>query len=52
MIDGVETAVYSCDVAGQLLSENGAWPNEMVSYTAKNEMKEYYNTRNRHLQAG
>jgi RHS repeat-associated protein len=39
MVDAVGTTVYGYDAAGQLLSENGPWANDTVSYTYANRLR-------------
>ena len=39
MVDGVGTTVYGYDNAGQLLSEDGPWSNDTVSYTYQNRRR-------------
>ena len=36
MLDGVGTTVYGYDAVGQLLSEDGPWDDDTVSYTYNN----------------
>ena len=36
MVDGVGTTRYTYDAAGQLLSEDGPWDNDTVSYSYNN----------------
>jgi len=39
MVDGIGTTVYGYDAVGQLLSEDGPWPNDTVSYTYANQLR-------------
>ena len=39
MVDGVGTTVYNYDAVGQLLSEDGPWANDTVSYTYNNRLR-------------
>ncbi|MGD1089603.1 MAG: hypothetical protein ABR955_12910, partial [Verrucomicrobiota bacterium] len=39
MVDAVGTTAYSYDPVGQLLSENGPWTNDTVSYTYTNRLR-------------
>jgi YD repeat-containing protein len=39
MVDAVGTAVYNYDSVGQLLSEDGPWANDTVSYTYQNRLR-------------
>ncbi len=39
MVDAVGTTVYGYDAAGQLLSEDGPWANDTVSYTYNNRLR-------------
>jgi RHS repeat-associated protein len=39
MVDGVGTTVYDYDTAGQLLSEDGPWANDTVSYTYQSRLR-------------
>ena len=39
MVDGVGTTVYGYDAVGQLLSEDGPWANDTVSYTYENRLR-------------
>jgi hypothetical protein len=39
MVDAVGTTAYSYDPVGQLLSENGPWTNDTVSYTYANRLR-------------
>jgi RHS repeat-associated protein len=39
MVDGVGTTVYGYDAVGQLLSEDGPWFNDTVSYTYANRLR-------------
>ena len=39
MVDAVGTTVYGYDAAGQLLSEDGPWPNDTVSYSYNNRLR-------------
>ena len=39
LVDAVGTTVYGYDAAGQLLSEDGPWPNDVVSYTYANRLR-------------
>ena len=38
-VDGVGTTIYGYDASGQLLSEDGPWANDTVSYTYNNRMR-------------
>ena len=39
LVDGVGTTVYGYGAVGQLLSEDGPWANDTVSYTYNNRMR-------------
>ena len=39
MVDGVGTTAYGYDAVGQLLSEDGPWANDTVSYTYNNRLR-------------
>ena len=39
MVDGVGTTAYGYDAAGQLLSEDGPWAADTVSYTYNNRLR-------------
>ncbi len=39
MVDGVGTTAYGYDAAGQLLSEDGPWADDTVSYTYNNRLR-------------
>jgi RHS repeat-associated protein len=39
MVDAVGTTAYGYDAAGQLLSENGPWADDTVSYTYNNRLR-------------
>ena len=39
MVDAVGTTVYSYDGASQLLSEDGPWASDTVSYTYNNRLR-------------
>lgn len=39
MVDAVGTTHYSYDQVGQLLSEGGLWPNDIVSYSYQNRLR-------------
>jgi RHS repeat-associated protein len=39
MVDGVGTTAYSYDAVGQILSEDGPWANDTVSYTFNNRLR-------------
>ena len=39
MVDGVGTTVYNYDAVGQILSEDGPWANDTVSYTYNNRLR-------------
>ena len=39
MVDGVGTTLYGYDGAGQVLSEDGPWANDTVSYTYANRLR-------------
>ncbi|HEV2455986.1 MAG TPA: RHS repeat-associated core domain-containing protein [Verrucomicrobiae bacterium] len=39
MVDAVGTTVYGYDAAGQLLSENGPWTDDTVSYTYRDRLR-------------
>ena len=39
MIDGVGTTLYSYDAVGQILSEDGPWADDTVSYTYNNRLR-------------
>jgi RHS repeat-associated protein len=39
MVDGVGTTTYGYDAAGQILSEDGPWPDDTVSYTYNNRLR-------------
>src|ERR1035437_1789034 len=39
MVDAVGTTAYAYDAAGQLLSENGPWADDTVSYTYNNRLR-------------
>ena len=39
MVDATGTSAYSLDAAGQLLSEDGPWPNDTVSYTYNDRLR-------------
>ena len=39
MVDGVGTTAYGYDAAGQLLSEDGPWAYDTVSYTYNNRLR-------------
>ncbi|HTV61130.1 MAG TPA: hypothetical protein VMH30_01030, partial [Verrucomicrobiae bacterium] len=39
MVDAVGTTVYSYDAVGQLLSEGGLWPEDVVSYSYNNRLR-------------
>jgi RHS repeat-associated protein len=39
MVDGVGTTAYGYDGAGQLLSEDGPWPNDTVSFSYANRLR-------------
>jgi RHS repeat-associated protein len=39
MVDGIGTTAYSYDQAGQLLSEGGLWPNDIVDHTYQNRLR-------------
>jgi len=39
MVDGVGTTAYGYDAAGQVLSEDGPWPNDTVNYTYANRLR-------------
>jgi RHS repeat-associated protein len=39
MVDGVGATTYSYDVAGQLLTEDGPWADDTVSYTYNNRLR-------------
>ena len=40
MVDAVGATVYGYDAAGQLLSEDGPWPNDTVNYTHQNRLRQ------------
>ena len=39
MVDGVGTTIYGYDAAGQLLSEDGPWTSDTVSYSYANRLR-------------
>jgi YD repeat-containing protein len=39
MVDAVRTTTYSYDAAGQILSEDGPWADDTVSYTYNNRLR-------------
>ena len=39
MVDGVGTTLYGYDGVGQVLSEDGPWPNDTVNYTYANRLR-------------
>jgi RHS repeat-associated protein len=39
MVDGVGTTLYGYDAVGQVLSEDGPWPSDTVSYTYANRLR-------------
>jgi RHS repeat-associated protein len=39
MVDGVGTTVYNYDAVGQILSEDGPWANDTVSYTYNDRLR-------------
>ena len=39
MVDGVGTTTYGYDAVGQLLSEDGPWADDTVSYTYNNRLR-------------
>jgi RHS repeat-associated protein len=39
MVDGVGTTVYSYDAVGQILSEDGPWASDTMSYTYNNRLR-------------
>lgn len=42
MVDTVGMSAYSYDQVGQLLSEDGPWSNDTVSYTYANRLRSRY----------
>jgi YD repeat-containing protein len=40
LVDAVGTTTYSYDQVGQLLSEGGLWPNDTVSYSYQNRLRQ------------
>jgi YD repeat-containing protein len=39
MVDGVGTTIYGYDEAGQLLTEDGPWPSDTVTYAYTNRLR-------------